>query len=61
MNESRKRLLKWQILSAVWVIVVGSLLHFVFLFLHCISRETNIVFRYRFIYSWSNNIWNNQL
>lgn len=30
MNESRKRLLKWQIVSVVWVIVVGSLLHFVF-------------------------------
>lgn len=30
MNESRKRLLKWQIASVIWIIIVGSLLHFIF-------------------------------
>lgn len=30
MKESRKKVLKWQVLSVIWVIIVGSLLHFVF-------------------------------
>ena len=30
MDKSRKEVLKWQILSVIWVIVISSLLHFVF-------------------------------